>query len=81
MAVIEIQTIEGGRLTWVGIYRDSNEARAIGWGNTLINGFARSHEHHEPNLRILDKPASEGGIVIGAWQAEGYESSAQEGTT
>jgi hypothetical protein len=65
MAVIEIQTIEGGRLEWVAIYSDSNTERAMGWGNRLLLGTLP-----KPNLRILDRLH---GSVIGAWQSEGYE--------
>jgi hypothetical protein len=65
MAVIEIQTIEGGRLEWVAIYRDTDAARAIEWGDKLLL-IARP----KPNLRILDRQL---GRVIGAWQPEGYE--------
>ncbi|WP_447948255.1 hypothetical protein [Microbacterium maritypicum] len=74
MAVIEIETIEGGRMKWVGIYRDTDSARAVRWGDTLLNGFAHSDEHPEPNLRLLDKAAVDGGVVIGSWQAKGFKS-------
>lgn len=66
MAAIEIQTTgESERLKWVTIYTDSNEVRAIDWGNNLLRTV-----QPKPNLRILDRPF---GRVIGAWQEEGYE--------
>jgi hypothetical protein len=65
MAVIEIQTIEGGRLEWVAIYQDSNASRAIEWGDKLLWTV-----HPKPSLRILERLH---GKVIGAWQADGYE--------
>lgn len=65
MAVIEIQTIEGGRLEWVAIYRDSNPERAVEWGNRLVGNM----ETVKPSIRILDCLH---GKVIGAWQTEGY---------
>lgn len=73
MAIVEIQTIEGGRLEWVAIYRDSNTERACRWGDQLLSGF-RPREP-KPFLRILDGPL---GKVIGAWQAEGYEGVSDE---
>lgn len=67
MAAIEIQTTgEGKRLEWVTIYTDSDERRAVEWGDKLVGnmgGFA-------PFIRILDRPH---GNVIGAWQSEGYD--------
>lgn len=71
MNVVEIQTIEGGRLSWVAIYADSNLGRAIGWGDRLLSGFRPIDL--KPKLRILDRYAHEGGKVIGAWQLDGYE--------
>lgn len=71
MAVIEIATIEGGRLGWVGIYSDTDTNRAIRWGDQMMSGF-RAGEL-KPGIRILDKRACDGGKVIGAWQANGYE--------
>lgn len=65
MNVIEIQTIEGGRLSWVAIYSDSERDRAIRWGHDLRSGLGR----FAPNLRITDGLY---GPVIGAWQDEGY---------
>lgn len=65
MAVIEIQTIEGGRLDWVAIYSDTRMDRAIRWGDYLVNGVRPA-----PNLRILDRMH---GNVIGAWQRDGYD--------
>lgn len=65
MSIIEIQTIEGGRLEWVGIYSDSNSDRAIRWGDSLLRGTSP-----RPSLRILDGRL---GKVVGAWQADGYE--------
>jgi hypothetical protein len=65
MSIIEIQTIEGGRLEWVGIYSGSNDGHTIRWGDDLI-----SRVNPKPNIRILDR---QHGKVIGAWQAEGYE--------
>lgn len=65
MAVIEIQTIEGGRFAWAAIYLDSDQRRAIEWGDRLLQRV-----HPRPSLRILDH---ELGNVIGAWQDEGYE--------
>ena len=66
MAAIEIQTTgEGERLKWVTIYTDSNEMRAVDWGNDLLRAVKP-----KPNLRIPDRPF---GKVIGAWQDEGYE--------
>lgn len=63
--VIEIQTIEGGRLEWVAICSDSNKERAIEWGDRLLMGV-----HPKPFLRVTDGLR---GAVIGAWQKEGYE--------
>lgn len=70
MAVIEIQTIEGGRLEWVGIMSASRFEDAIAWGDAMH--LARYPKGMKPNLRILDRPH---GKVIGAWQEEGYEES------
>jgi hypothetical protein len=67
MPVIEIQTIEGGRLEWVAIYSDSDPERAIRWGDRLVGGMVRPAR---PNIRILNRLHGE---VIGAWQQEGYE--------
>ena len=67
MAVIEIQTIEGGRLEWVAIYSDTDTERAVRWGDRLVAGFVRPDR---PNIRILNRLHGE---VIGAWQTEGYE--------
>lgn len=67
--VIEIQTIEGGRLEWVAICSDSNQDRAIEWGEALLRGMGE----FKPALRVTDGLR---GPVIGAWQAEGYEKSA-----
>lgn len=66
MAVIEIQTIEGGRLEWVAIAADTNQERLIDWGHRLLAGFHRNDL--KPSIRILDKEAHRGGVVIGAWQ-------------
>ncbi|MFF2054141.1 hypothetical protein ACFVU2_21220 [Leifsonia sp. NPDC058194] len=70
MSTIEIQTTEGGRLSWVAIYQDSDDQRAIRWGDQLLSGFRRGEPR--PYLRILDRPL---GKVIGAWQGAGYEAS------
>lgn len=67
--VVEIQTIESGRLEWVAICSDTNQHRAIEWGEKLLRGMGDM----KPNLRVTDGLY---GPVIGAWQAEGYEVSA-----
>ena len=69
MAVIEINTIEGGRLSWVAIYSDSNTERAMRWGHQLLSGF---REGAAPHIRLLDRLHGE---VIGAWQENGWEPS------
>ena len=66
--VVEIQTIEGGRLEWVAIMSDTNQTRAIEWGEKLLRGMG----DFKPNLRVTDGLH---GPVTGAWQAEGYERS------
>lgn len=68
MAVIEIGTIEGKRLEWVGIYSDSDAERAVWWGDTLLSGFG-PHDP-KPAIRLLDRAF---GRVIGSWQPEGFE--------
>lgn len=68
MAVVEIQTIEGGRLEWVGIMTASETEDAVRWGDAMM--LARYPWGMKPKLRLLDRPH---GTVIGAWQAEGYE--------
>lgn len=70
MAAIEIQTNEGGRLEWVTIATDTNQDRLIEWGDRLLAGFHRGDI--KPNIRILDKEAHRGGVVIGAWQDAGW---------
>lgn len=68
-AIIEIQTIEGGRIEWVGIMRSSDDKSAIEWGDALLAGFHnRGLGNLKPALRITDWR----GVVIGAWQAEGW---------
>lgn len=62
MAVIEINTIEGGRLERVAIYSDTDTERAIRWGDRLVQGFVRPTR---PHIRILNRLHGE---VIGAWQ-------------
>lgn len=72
-AIIEIQTIEGGRLEWVSIFSSTSDVDAVRWGDTLLEGFgsrwAGRVGNFKPNLRVTDSK----GNVIGAWQAEGYE--------
>lgn len=66
MAVIEVQTIEGGRIDWVAIYSDTDPERAVEWVDRLL----MNAREPKPHFRILDKRF---GKVIGAWQEEGYE--------
>ena len=76
MAVIEIQTMEGGRLEWVAVFMSTDADIALRWGNQLIHGFEtapRSMQGLKPSLRILDKEMHRGGKVIGSWQSEGYQ--------
>lgn len=64
-ATVEIQTIEGGRLEWVGIFRaiGGDEIKAaIALGEKIIAGF---HGEGSPALRIVDKD----GTDIGGWDA------------
>lgn len=69
MAVIEIQTIEGGRIDWVAIYSDTDTKSAVEWVDYLL---IQAREP-KPHFRILDKLH---GNVIGAWQLGDYEESA-----
>lgn len=66
MAVIEVQTIEGGRSDWVAIYSDTDTESAVEWVDYLLI----QARDPKPHFRILDKLH---GTVIGAWQKEGYE--------
>ena len=76
MPVIEIQTIEGGRLEWVAIYSDTDTDRAIRWGDQLVSGIVPPAR---PRIRILNHLHGE---VLGAWQSEGYDDCANnEGDT
>ena len=66
MNVIEIQTIEGGRLDWVAI-ASAKASELIRFGDAIK--YARyPHNWPSPNLRLV-----ENGKVTGAWQADGYE--------
>lgn len=63
MSIIEIETIEGGRLQWVAISSDTNTDRLINWANNLTHGVTPP-----PNLRILTREQHRGGTVIATWQ-------------
>lgn len=64
--VVEIQTIESGRIEWVAIMSSTHQHSAIEWGESLLRGMGDM----KPNLRVTDGLY---GPVTGAWQAEGYE--------
>lgn len=69
---VEIQTIEGGRLEWVGVaHFAGNKAveLACRWGDILHSGFNQSPAFMKPNLRLV---SSKDGKVLGAWQKEGW---------
>lgn len=70
MTIIEIQTMESGRLKWMPVFGSTSKAEAVEWGNTLLAGFERnlgSEQNFKPALRVLDELD---GNVIGAWQTE-----------
>lgn len=65
MSVIEIQTIEGGRLLWVAVMSSSDREFAIEWGDAMAD--AKYPMGLSPVLRLV-----EAGKVVGAWNVKRY---------
>ena len=68
--ILEIQTIEGRRLEWIGIFSSTKDEDVIDYGHALLSGFTGHRSVLRPALRVVNRK----GEVLGAWQTEGYES-------